>query len=113
MGAINEIFREFAPEYLRRFGGAMPAEHRKVISAIVLCRTEENGTVVYRCEECGFHHQVDRSCGNRHCPQCQNHKANLWLERQMGRMVPGHHFMVTFTVPAELYRVFEQGYRRS
>jgi hypothetical protein len=112
MGAINDIFRKFAPEYLRRFGGAMPAEHKKVISAIVLCRTEENGTVVYRCEECGIHHQVDRSCGNRHCPQCQSHKANLWLERQMGRMVPGHHFMVTFTVPAEL-RDFIRSHQRA
>ena len=77
MGAINEIFREFAPEYLRRFGDAMPEEHKKVVSAIVLCRTKENGTVVYRCEECGLLHPIERSCGNRHCPQCQSHKANI------------------------------------
>lgn len=102
MGAISEIFREFAPEYLRRFGDAMPAEHRKVIDAILLCRTEENGTVVYRCEECGLNHILNRSCGNRHCPQCQSHKTKLWLERQMTRMLPGHHFMMTFTVPEEL-----------
>ena len=46
MGAINEIFREFAPEYLCRFGDAMPEEHKKVVSAIILCRTKENGTIV-------------------------------------------------------------------
>ena len=111
MGAINKIFREFAPEYLRRFGDAMPEEHQKVISAIVLCRTKENGMVVYQCEECGLFHSTERSCGNRHCPQCQSHKANLWLERQLGRMMPGHHFMVTFTVPAEL-RDFIRSHQR-
>lgn len=111
MGAINEIFREFAPEYLRRYADTMPEEHKKVISAILLCRTKENGTVVYECEECGLLHLTERSCGNRHCPQCQNHKANLWLERQLGRMMPGHHFMVTFTVPAEL-RNFIRSHQR-
>ena len=29
MGAINEIFRKFIPEYLRRFGDAMPEVHKK------------------------------------------------------------------------------------
>jgi|GEM_PF-2889718 len=111
MGAIAEIFREFAPEYLRRVGDAMPPEHRKVIDAILLCRTEENGSVVYRCEECGLNHILNRSCGNRHCPQCQSHKTTQWLERQMERMLPGHHFMLTFTVPEEL-RDFIRSHQR-
>ena len=77
----------------------------------MLCRTEDNGTVVYRCEECGLNHVLNRSCGNRHCPQCQSHKTKLWLERQMGRMLPGHHFMITFTVPEEL-RDFIRSHQR-
>jgi len=111
MGAISDIFRQFAPEYLRRFGDTMPKEHRKVIDAILLCRTQDNGTVVYRCEECGLDHTLFRSCGNRHCPQCQSHKTRLWLERQMARMLPGHHFMMTFTVPEEL-RDFIRSHQR-
>ncbi|KAF0216306.1 MAG: hypothetical protein FD174_3760 [Geobacteraceae bacterium] len=111
MGAIGDIFRQFGPEYLRRFGDAMPNEHRKVIEAITLCRTEDNGAVVYRCEQCGRDHILNRSCGNRHCPQCQSHKTKLWLERQMERMLPGHHFMLTFTVPEEL-RDFIRSHQR-
>jgi len=102
MGAIGDIFRQFSPEYLRRFGDTMPKEHQKVIEAIVRCRTQDNGAVVYQCEQCGLDHVLNRSCGNRHCPQCQSHKTRMWLERQMGRMLPGHHFMITFTVPEEL-----------
>ena len=111
MGAIGDIFRQFAPEYLRRFGDTMPKEHKKVIDAIVLCRTPDNGAVVYQCQECGLDHVLNRSCGNRHCPQCQSHKTKLWLERQMGRMLPGHHFMITFTVPEEL-RDFIRSHQR-
>lgn len=111
MGAIGDIFRQFAPEYLRRFGDTMPHEHKKVIEAIMRCRTQDNGAVVYQCEQCGRDHILNRSCGNRHCPQCQNHKTRLWLERQMGRMLPGHHFMITFTVPEEL-RDFIRSHQR-
>lgn len=111
MGMINEIFREFSPKYLRLFGDRMPAEHRKVIAAIIDCRTQVSGSLVYRCDGCGENHVLHRSCGNRHCPQCQNHKTRQWLERQLQRRLPGHHFMVTFTVPEEL-RPFLRSHQR-
>jgi hypothetical protein len=96
MGAVGEIFREFAPEYLHRFSDTMPPGHRKVIDAI------EIGTVVYRCEECWVNHILNRSSGNGHSPQYQSHKATHWLGRQMERMLPGHHFKMTFMVHEEL-----------
>ena len=83
----------------------MPHEHRKVIDAIVKCRTPECGLVIYECTECGEQHVSFRSCGNRHCPACQNHKTRQWLEKQMNRQLPGHHFMITFTVPEEMRHV--------
>lgn len=45
---------------------------------------------------------MPRSCGNRHCPQCHEHKAYQWLDCQLQRRLPTHHFMLTFTVPEEL-----------
>ena len=47
-------------------------------------------------------HLIDRSCGNRHCPQCQYHKSRQWLEAQLDRRLPGNHFLLTFTVPEQL-----------
>ena len=111
MSKINEIFRAFAPQYLRRFGDAIPAEHKKVIDAILACRTEVNGSVVYHCEGCNRLHLVHRGCGNRHCPGCQNHKSRQWLDKQLKRQLPGHHFMLTFTVPQEL-RPFLRSHQR-
>ena len=111
MSRIGEIFRAHGQEYLERFGDTMPGEHRKVIEAIVKCRTESCGMVVYECDGCGRSHMVFRSCGNRHCPACQNHKTREWLDKQMKRQLPGHHFMVTFTVPEQLRRFIRSNQR--
>jgi len=104
MGAIADIFREYGHEYLDTYNESIPGSHRKVIEAIIKCRTEAYGVNVYTCERCGKSQVVFRSCGNRHCPTCQNHKTRQWLERQLDRELPGHHFMVTFTVPEQLRR---------
>jgi predicted Zn-ribbon and HTH transcriptional regulator len=102
MTTLSEIFRAFTPEYIDRFGDSIPKEHLKAINAINRCRTETAGVVVYECRDCGETFRVNRSCGNRHCPTCQNDKTTQWLERQLQRQLPGHHFMLTFTVPEDL-----------
>lgn len=111
MYSINEIFRSFGPEYIQSFGASMPNNHRKVIDAIMECRTQACGIVVYECTKCGVQHMSFRSCGNRHCPKCQNHKIKLWVEKQMKRQLPGHHFMITFTVPEHLRRFIRSNQR--
>jgi hypothetical protein len=102
MVSINEIFKTFGPEYLARYGQQMPENHRKTINAIVSCRTKDRGLAIYRCRQCGKMHPVFQACGNRHCPGCQHQKSRVWLERQIQRQLPGHHFMVTFTVPDKI-----------
>lgn len=102
MNTIQEIFTQYAPEYIRRFGSHMPNEHQKVIRAIIDCRTHSCGMAVYQCDNCHSSHSVFRSCGNRHCPTCQHHKTQMWLQWQIKRQLPGHHFMITFTIPEQL-----------
>ena len=104
MENVNNIFRAFGPEYIERFGDDLPGEHRKAMDAILRCRTQEAGIALYECEDCGHSHTMYRSCGNRHCPTCQHHKTREWLESQINRQLPGHHFMLTFTVPESLRR---------
>jgi hypothetical protein len=111
MTTINEIFRTFGPEYLERYAMIMPKSHRKVIDSIIGCRTEVCGIALYQCEKCGELHRVYRSCGNRHCPTCQHHKTRQWLEKQMKRQLPGHHFLLTFTVPENLRRFIRKNQR--
>ena len=102
MTTIKEIFTDYGPEYLMQYGTNMPLNHKKVIHAINDCRTEKYGINIYECQKCGKQHVILRSCGNRHCPTCQNHKTRQWVEKQMKKQLPGHHFMITFTVPQQI-----------
>jgi Putative transposase/Transposase zinc-binding domain len=69
---------------------------------MIACRTEACGLALYQCESCSASHQLYRSCGNRHCPTCQQHKTRQWLEKQINRQLPTHHFLFTFMVPENL-----------
>ena len=79
---------------------------------IARCRTGELGTVVYRCEHCQRTHSIGRSCGNRHCPACQQHKTKAWLADQTARLLPCPYFLLTFTLPASLRR-FVRSHQRA
>ena len=104
MSKIQEIFRTYGPEYLQRYGGNIPTAHRKAIRAIIHCRTGALGMHEYGCPSCGKTEYLPRSCGNRHCPGCQQNKAQTWLHKQMGKLLPCPYFLLTFTVPEELRR---------
>jgi DNA-directed RNA polymerase subunit RPC12/RpoP len=111
MDTVQSIFREYGPDYAEQFCGRMPADHLKVIEAIMNCRTPVFGMTVYECSECGNTHFIPRSCGNRHCPSCQHRKGLEWMDVQVKRQVPTHHFMITFTVPEEI-RPFIRSHQR-
>jgi hypothetical protein len=110
MTTLREIFTTFAPEYLARYPN-LPTSHRKVISAIRQCRSGHYGHSLYQCQSCGEHHRVYHACGNRHCPQCQQHKTQQWLHRHLEKQLPGPHFLITFTVP-ETLRPFIRSHQR-
>jgi hypothetical protein len=110
MPTLREIFTAFAPEYLERYP-SLPTAHRKVISAIQPCQSGSYGHSLSQCHTCGGHHRVNHSCGNRHCPQCQQHKTQQWLEHHLEKQLPGPHFLLTFTVPEPL-RPFIRSHQR-
>lgn len=111
MTSIREIFSTFGPEYLQRYATTMPSTHRKVLDAVIACRTEACGMAFYQCESCAEPSQFFRSCGNRHCPTCQYSKSQQWLQTQIERQLPGHHFLITFTVPEQLRSFLRQHQR--
>ncbi len=102
MSAIQDIFRTYAPEYLALYGDQIPENHKKVMNAICECRSGSFGTILYGCEDCHSLHPVPCCCGNRHCPACQQDKADEWLRRQMEKLLPTHYFLLTITLPESL-----------
>jgi hypothetical protein len=104
MTAIQQIFTQYGSQYLAAHGNRMPAVHKKVVRAIQKCRSGSFGTAMYKCDWCEADHLVGCCCGNRHCPVCQQHKADAWVHKQLQRLMPCHYFLVTFTVPEALRR---------
>lgn len=108
---IGQIFRRYGPAYRDKYGHRMSHEQLQVMSLLERCRTGALGGALYRCQTCARYHAMPRSCGNRHCPLCQGHKAKQWLEKQLEKLLPCPYFLITFTVPKELRR-FVRAHRR-
>jgi hypothetical protein len=100
---VHQLLRRLAPDYLKRFGPALPHRHRQVLRKILSCRTPALGGQLFACLDCSGLAYRYHSCNDRHCPQCGQTDANAWLERQRARLLlPVPYFLVTFTVPEEL-----------
>jgi len=87
---------------------ALSPHHRKILNTLLACQTPQLGGHIYRCENCGREHFVPRSCGNRHCPNCQWHQAMDWLKRQEQLLLPIPYFHVVFTLPHTLNPIIRQ-----
>ncbi len=99
---VADIFRLHGPDYRARFGNQMLPSHRRAMQDIEQCRTATLGGQLYYCAQCDEQRYSYHSCKNRHCPKCQNDQANEWLQKQQSLLLPVTHFLVTFTLPAEL-----------
>ena len=108
---LGDILRQYGPAYRRKYAARMSREQLRVMHQLERCRTGALGHAVYRCADCGAVHTVPQSCGNRHCPQCQGHKAKQWLEAQLAKLLPCAYFLITFTLPQKLRR-FVRAYPR-
>ena len=100
--SVSSVLQRYGGQYLERHGHTMTAQQKKVLRAVMACRTESLGTIRYRCADCGCTQTVPRSCCNRHCPACQHQRVQTWLESQTDRLLPCHYFLITFTVPQEV-----------
>ena len=101
-GDIQSVFQEFGDEFVRENRSKLTDRHLKAIDRIQNCGTPAAGFLGFSCSECGKSHLVEKSCGDRHCPSCQHGKTLKWVEKRLEEQLPTHHFLVTFTVPAEL-----------
>jgi Putative transposase/Transposase zinc-binding domain len=99
---VADIFRLHGPDYRAHFGNRMLPSHHRAMQDIEQCRTPALGGQLYYCAHCDQQRYSYHSCKNRHCPKCQNEQANEWLQEQKDMLLPTPHFLVTFTLPAEL-----------
>jgi hypothetical protein len=104
-------------DVIRRFGAALlrqetvsPAK-RRVMRALLACRTAQLGGHVESCDSCDFQRITYNSCRNRHCPKCQGSRQAQWLEDRAEDLLPVEYFHVVFTVPEEIASIALQNKR--
>jgi hypothetical protein len=100
---LADVFRQYGQSY--RNTHHFPASDQKVMRAISICRTQELGGHLERCDCCGFERPAYNSCRNRHCPKCQSLAKAKWLEKQTAELLPVGYFHLVFTLPHELNRL--------
>lgn len=99
---LSSLITTFEGEFFNQYEKALLPGHRRALDAMKTCRTSLSPRMQAQCPACDHQVLVPHSCGHRHCPHCQHHESQQWLERQLKRQVPAEYFLLTFTLPAEL-----------
>ena len=108
--SIQQVFKKFKDSYLKN--NKLNYEQSSVFNNILNCRTETLGTRIYKCEDCGKTVFTYNSCRNRHCPNCQDYKKEVWIQDHKEDILNISYFHVVVTVPAELHIVFYHNQRK-
>jgi len=103
------VIETFEAQFLAHYRDRLTSEHYRALAAMKQCRTQASPMMQVKCTGCEHQKLVPHSCGHRHCPHCQHHESQQWLERQMKKQVPAEYFLLTFTLPAE-FRALAHAY---
>jgi hypothetical protein len=101
MTRLAHVIDTFATDFRAQYRDRLTADHLRALAAMKHCRSEASPRMQVACTACTHRSLVPHSCGHRHCPHCQHHESQQWLERQTRRLVPADYFLITFTLPAE------------
>ena len=81
---LADIFRIHG----KRLDG-LNAQQRRVVAAILSCRTAALGGHVRECDRgCGYQEISYNSCRDRHCPKCQGLERVRWQEARARDLLP-------------------------
>lgn len=76
----------------------------RTLYAVSKCRTAALGGHIDRCDhpDCNKLHLSYNSCRNRHCPKCQGHQREEWIQKREEELLNVPYFHVVFTLPDHL-----------
>jgi len=66
---LADVLRRHGEDYIRHHHGHLGRVERRVMSAIMACRTAALGGHVETCTACRASRIAYNSCRNRHCPK--------------------------------------------
>src|ERR1700692_2035281 len=106
-----DIVRTAGNSFWEKYRSHLAWPHRKVLDAIVRCRTAALGGHRDQCVRCGHQAISFNSCRNRHCPKCQGNARAKWLTARSAELLPVPYFHIVFTLPHELSALMLQNKR--
>ena len=98
---LADIIRAYRKEVPAITSNAWKA---RTLFALMRCRTAEMGGHIDRCDNprCNRLHISYNSCRNRHCPRCQGHLRERWIQDRERDLLNTAYFHVVFTLPDTL-----------
>lgn len=98
---LASIIAQSERDFLNRYHDQLLPSQRKALQALKHCRTQQSPMMRVACADCDHQRLVPHSCGHRHCPHCQHHESQQWIENQVKKQLPALYFMITFALPRE------------
>lgn len=99
---VADIIHRHSDEFFSLHGGSVTSSQRRILRALVDCRTSALGGHLDECDSCGHQHPSYNSCRNRHCPKCHASATADWLDQHREMLLPVTYFHLVFTLPASL-----------
>jgi hypothetical protein len=109
---LASVIETFEADFLAQYRRRLTPDHHRALSALKQCRNQASLKMQVKCTGCEHQRLAPHSCGHRHCPHCQHHESQQWLERQLQKQVPAGYFLLTFTLPAE-FRALAHAHQKS
>jgi hypothetical protein len=109
---VADIIRTAGDSFRQRYGATLTWPQRKVLDAILRCRTAALGGHRDQCVSCGREAISYNSCRNRHCPKCQTGARDRWLAKRQLELLPVGYYHLVFSVPHVLVPLMWQNKRR-
>ncbi len=99
---VADVIRDAGPSFVAHSRAWFTWLHLKVLVAILRCRTVLLGGHVDACSRCQHQAISYNSCRNRHCPRCQTHVRDRWIQARHRDLLPTRYAHVVFTIPHAL-----------
>ena len=102
---VADIVRQHGDRFLETHRIWLTSQHRRVLRALVQCRTAALGGHRDRCDQCAQPAFSFNSCRDRHCPKCLTAARNAWVAAREQELLPVGYVHVVFTMPELLARL--------
>ena len=108
---VADVIRTAGDSFRQGYSASLTWPQRKVLDAILRCRTAALGGHRDACVSCGHQAISYNSCRNRHCPKCQTGARDQWLRKRQLELLSVGYYHLVFSVPHMLVPLMWQNKR--